>query len=502
MKLILPVVIFLVLSLPVLADIEVQVNKPFYNLGDLIETSYVVSTDIDFFGLTELSLVCDEFELKYYTLPTSLFAGQSQTVNVPGLGVVASMQGTCYVEADVSSFDNAVQYSILSDFFNITETLPVTVTLGQETLKPAEAIVVSGTVGKSHSSRSSVELTFLGEIYTSPAINNSFAYNIRLPSDIQAGKHLLDFVVNDSYENSGATSVTFTVEAIPTILSIDLNRTVKPGDVMEVYVTLLDQAGDMMDNSVQLLISDNNEDTLFSDSSITPANFKFELPKALAPGTYTATAISSGLTTKALFVVEVVEELSVSFDDRTLSIVNTGNVDYTKELLISLTGVENSLTLSEELELVPGQATTIDLYKEAPEDDYEISLPEILDAPSFEAHLEDERSNIRKAGDFVGITGRVVQSTGTPGIQTILSPVILVVVIGLLIFFFSRNRGKKMATYDNTQGYDEEVAALREYTEDKHEEQKEEAISETVLSRDDEAVKAFMENLNKDKPMK
>ena len=174
MKLILPLIAFIILSTHVLADIGVDVDKPVYNFGGLIQASYIVSTDSDLSGLAELSLICEENELKFYTLPTSLFAGQSQSVSVPGSGVPANMAGTCYISASVSSFDNLINESASSNYFNITPNLSVVVTLEQATLKPGEELVISGFVGKSHSSRSSVSLSFLGDLYASPAINNSF----------------------------------------------------------------------------------------------------------------------------------------------------------------------------------------------------------------------------------------------------------------------------------------------------------------------------------------
>ena len=497
MRLLLLPVVFLLLSLPVLADVSVSADKPFYNFGDFIQTSYTVSANSDFSGLAKLALSCSNFNLGFHTLLTDLLAGQSQTVDVPALRVVSGMEGKCYVDADVSSFDGGIRYAGSSASFNVTGSLPVSVTFEKDVLKPSEELAVSGVVHKSHSSSASVELSFLGEVYASPVIDNLFAYNIRLPSDIKAGQHVMGFAVNDSYGNSGETSAIFTVEAVPALLSVDVgDGSAKPGDAFEVSVELFDQAGDAMNEAVEFSLLDSSGEVVLYSSNTTPASFGLKLKQSMPPGVYIARASSSALEKNSTLVVEPVESVSVSFDNRTLTFVNTGNVDYSRDLVISLNGTKKSFFLSKELGLKPGQATIIDLYKEAPEDDYEIALPELPDAPSFDAHLEDERSAVKKASDFVGITGRAVQETGMPGIQTILSPIILVVVIFLLIFFFSRNRGKPSS--DSVSGYEAELAALRHYSEERHERQQEEATRPEVekpASKEGQSVTDFMKNM-------
>ncbi len=500
MKPVLPILFLLILPMPVLAGISVEADKPLYNLGDFIVVSYTVSTDSDFSGLTRLSLVCSNSSMDFYALPTSLFAGQSQSVTIPGLAVVHAMGGRCYIDANVSSFGGLVEYSSVSSAFNVTGSLPVTVRAENETFLPGDEIAILGHVAKSHASRASVALSFLDRAYSGPVLNNSFSYSIRLPADVKSGKHSLRFLVNDSYGNSGAASFDFVVEAVPKRLLLSLsNSTAIPGDVVRVSVSLIDQAGDAMGRQVSISLVGSAGGVALRGSDISPAVFRLELPSSLPPGTYAAEASSSGLAATAMLFVEAVEDISISFDGRTLSVVNTGNVDYSKKLAVNLTGVNNQFVLLQGLELSPGQSTVIDLYKEVPEDDYEISFPGVSGNPSFESHLQDERSSVRKASDFVGITSKVVQQTGTPGIQTVLSPLIIVVVIGMMIFVFSRKRARFFVASSRQEA---ESLKLRL---DEQRRKKLEAESPVVnqggLSRDDESVRNWMRNLRKDKPL-
>ncbi len=499
MKQFLPVIFLLLLPLPVLAGISVDSDKPFYNFGDFVVASYSISTDADFSGLARLSMVCSNFSMDFHLLATNLFAGESQSVTAPRFGIIPAMAGRCYIDANATSSDKTTTYSSVSSVFNVTGNLPVSVSSGKSLFLPGDEILVSGSVVKSHASKATVILSFLGDAYSSPVVNNSFSYRLMLPAGIKSGRHSLGFSVNDSQGNSGSSSLDFDVEAVPTTLTLSLsNRTVFPGDVVKASVGLADQGGDAINRQSGVSLLDGVGSVILQGSDETPAVFRLELPSSLPPGTYSVKASSSGLTASSMLFVETVEAVSLSFDDRILTVVNSGNVDYTKELIVNLSGSKRQLVLSQELELKPGQSTVIDLYKEAPEDDYSISFPEISDAPSFESHLMDERSAARKASDFMGITGRVVQQTGTVGIQTITAPLILVAIVGLLIFFFSRNRRKPSVD----KSYDEEAEALKRYLDEKRQQQKSEAeepITEPGLSRDNESVRKWMENMRKDK---
>lgn len=500
MKQLLPFIFMLILPLPVLAGISVEADKHFYNFGDSIVASYVVSADSDFSGLARLSLVCSNSSMDFYALPTSLFAGESQSVTVPGLAVVQAMAGRCYIEANASSFDKTLAYSFVSSVFNVTGNLPVSVSSGKSLFLPGGEMSVSGSVVKSHASKATVVLSFLGDTYSSPVVNNSFSYRLVLPAGIKSGRHSLGFSVNDLQGNSGSSSLYFEVEAVPTKLLLSLsNRTALPGDVVKASVGLADQGGDAMNRQASISLVDNAGSIILQGSDSTPSVFRLELPPSLPPGTYSVKASSLGLTASSMIFVETVEGISLSFDDRLLTVVNSGNVDYSKELIVTLGGSKKQLVLSQELELKPGQSTVIDLYKEVPEDDYNITFPGVSGAPSFGSHLKDERSLVRKASDFMGITGRVVPQTGTSGIQTITTPLILVIIVSLLVFFFSRNRRKPSVD----RSYDEEAEALKRCLDEKRQQKQtsgeEEMQLPPGLSRDDESVRKFMENMRKEK---
>lgn len=518
MKPFLLVFLFLVTSLPVLADVSVSVDKSLYNFGDQILVSYDVSSDADFSGLAKLSLVCSDFGIEFYTLPTTLYAGQVQSVGVPGLEVASDMKGRCYVLANVSSFSRNVQFEDSSESFNVTGSLPVFVSVPRSVVSPSDELVVSGAVAKSYSSRGAVSLSLLGNSYGGVVVNNSFSYNVRLPSNIKSGRHSLDFLVNDSSGNSGSASASFSVEAVPTKLSVALsNETVLPGSLLGGSVVLLDQAGDVIAAKASISVIDSFGASVLGSSVTMPSDFGFALPSSFKPGSYSVLVSSSGLNSTASFVVPVVESVNVSFDSGALTVVNTGNIDYRRELVVSLNGSSNLVVVSRDFELKPDGSALIDLYAEVPEDSYVISFPGLANSPSFEAHLLDERSAFRKAGDFFGVTGNVVSGSRFDGVSGVFSWLLAVAVAGVLVFVVYRRmrRGRKKGVNkaasvkdEPSPAYDAETAALKRYLDSKREQQRQESLASSApstqpsFSRTDDSVKKWMENLHKDKPFK
>ncbi|MBI2664106.1 hypothetical protein HYX10_02050 [Candidatus Woesearchaeota archaeon] len=495
MKFVAALLLFLAFALPASAAVTLSVDKPVYNLGDLIFVSYGISTDADIAGLTELTLRCSSKELKFYALPTSLMAGQSVNVAVPGLSASLEMAGSCFVDAEVYSFDNSLRIHGSTPKFNITRNIPVAAGL-DESYMPGSQVLVSGTTHKSHNSRSTVSLTFLGDTYSAPVINNTFAYTIILPHDIATGSHELAFEVNDSFGNHGSLTEQLVVEPVASFLEISSAGAVRPGESLAVNVSMLDQAHASMQRQVYVELINSSGYAIVERSATTPASFAFDVPDGLAPGVYSLKASGEGLVKTSIAVVEPTERVSVSLAGSELTIANTGNVPYNNEFVINLSGTAADYQLSRHLSLEPGQAAVIDLSKEVPEDTYTISVPTA--GKAIDAYIPDRRSPFRKTADFVGITGAAV-GTGTPAIQFILSPIIIVAALLIIIFFFSRNRGKTAS--GNSAGYDKEIAALRSYIHERHDESQREA-AKPELSRDEESVKRFMESIDKDKPLK
>ncbi|MBI2144130.1 hypothetical protein HYU17_03185 [Candidatus Woesearchaeota archaeon] len=433
------------LALPAAADLAVKADKEVYNFGDGIVASYGLSGDQDFNGLVKLSLYCTGFVLDFYTLPTNLFAGEKQQVDVPGLSISPIMLGRCFVAANATAYDLSVNETAASDVFNVTRLLSVAVEVGKLKYLPSETVEAFGAVGKSHFLPAAVSMAFLGTAYAASVDNNSFAYSIRLPGNIKSGLHGLEFAVNDSYGNSGSASAQFEVEAVPTrIVNAVSSQNIKPSEPFAVAVSVYDQADDMMESSVDISVTDSAGSVVLSASNRTGENITLVFPAGQKPGTYALASFAFGLSAASQLVVERVEEAAVSFTNRSVVLRNTGNVNYARKFNITLAG-RKSYVIAHDVELAPGEAFEVDLTDKVSEGSYNISFPTIAgSSPVENAFLEDERPLLKKASDFVGITGRAVKLTasGTGKVQARFAPVLLFAMVAVLAFFFVKNRGK------------------------------------------------------------
>ncbi len=445
-------VVFLAASLSASAEISLKADKSVYNFGDSVVASYDFSRDQDFSGLVKLSLFCTNFDLEFYTLPTNVYAGEAQQVSVPPLSISKAMLGKCYVAANATSYDKSANDSATSNFFNVTSLVSVAVDLDSYSYLPGATVEISGRVGKSHSLPAGVVMTFLGADYASNVPDNAFAYSIKLPKDIKTGKHAIGFDVNDSYGNSGSASAEITIEAVPTRIVNGLSKqSVKPGEMFALSVEVYDQADDILPGDVSVSVADSAGSVVLTASNVTGTSMVLAFPAQQKPGSYLLKSSSHGLAASSKLVVEEVEQASVTFDNRTVVLKNTGNVDYAKKFNISLTGTRKNYVLAQNVNLAPGEVFAVDLTKAVMEDTYSVAFPTVTSAPPVESVLiEDNRDFLKKTSDAFGIprTGRVITDSGTGSgkAQVKFAPLLLLVIVGVTAFYFVRNRGRSSAS--------------------------------------------------------
>ncbi|MBI2143199.1 hypothetical protein HYU20_02555 [Candidatus Woesearchaeota archaeon] len=513
------------------AALNVRTDKEVYNFGDQVVANYDFSRDQDFSGLMKLSLFCTSFDLEFYTLPTNLNAGEKQEVSVPPLSIASSMLGRCYVAANATSFDKSVSEGSTSNFFNVTSNVSVALLLDRSTYLPSQSVEVSGTVGKSHELPASVVLTFLGTKYASAVTDNAFAYSIKLPRNIKSGSHVLEFLVNDSYGNSGFASAGFNVESVPTRMVNTLsNNSVRPGEPFAVSASVYDQADDAMKSVVSITVSDSSGVVVLSASNTTGGITPLSFPAGQKPGRYALASKALGLAEASPVIVEEFEDASVSFDNKTVVLRNTGNVNYLKQFNITLSGTK-SYVVVHDVELAPGEVFEVDLTKAVSEGDYNVSFPTVGNASQLEGvHLEDERPFVKKTSDFLGITGRAVKvtGTGTGKVQAKFAPFLLLVMVFVIAFFFVRNRGKgsnrsRGMGYSGSRSFEggsdsggrsessqqaadpeaAEEAKVRRIIEEKRRQQMQRQPAQPKdLIRDSPEAKKFIHDMMKDKPFR
>ncbi len=432
-------------ALSVSAALTVQADKGAYNLGDQIVASYELSGDRDFSGLLKLSLSCTNYSRDFYTVPTNLVAGETQESNVPPLSVSESMLGRCYVDAVAVAYDRSSSENSSSSVFNVTGDVSVAVLVPKTSYLPSQTLELSGIVGKSHLLPADLVITFDNETYSSSVVNNNFAYSIELPESIRSGVHSLGFFVKDSYGNSGSASAEFEVPAVPKrIVNTLSSRNVEPEEQFTVSALIYDQADDLIDSNVKVVVTNPAGNAVFSASNGTGTSIALSFPAGQAPGIYTLASSGKGLTASSQISVEELERIAVAFDNGIVTLKNTGNVEYAKNVDIALAG-EKSYLVTVNVNLQPGQAYEADLTNAVSGGQYTVSFPTLDNASSFEnVVIDDKRSLFKKASDAFGITGKnvLVTSSGSGRVPARLAPFVLLAIILAVAFYFIKN-GKK-----------------------------------------------------------
>jgi hypothetical protein len=533
-------VVIIASSLLVSASIDVDSDKGLYNLGDEIVASYDFTSDQDFNGLMKLSLVCSDFNLEFYTLPTKIFAGETQHVIVPPLSVAPAMRGNCSIDAKASSYGGSLNQNASSSQFDVTSSIPISVSVDKERYAPLESVEVSGEVDKSHNLQASVVMGFLGTKYVSPIVNGSFAYSIRLPENIKSGNHELAFFVNDSYGNSGAVSENFEAESIPTMISNKFSsQSVDPSEQFTVSVSLYDQAEDKITTSVNVQVKDSSGNVVLSVTNSTGKEVTLVFPASQSPGSYILTSTASGLSTESTLAVKEIQDVDVSFDGGKVVLQNTGNVNYVDAFKITLSG-DRSYDIKNNIDLKPGEVFIVDLSKSVSTGTYDVDFPTVVNSSKTESvYVEDTRSVVKKSSDFVGITGRNIKSTTGSGIiQAKLAPILLLAIISVVGLYFIKNRrgggiglgglslkgnGKSSGDYrekdqfgsgeDDDDGdisstepvpteKESEEDKVRRIIEEKHKNQSTGTETEPKSLREDPDSQKFVDNMLKDKPFR
>jgi len=87
---------------------EISINLPektIYNLGEKIIADISIKEEENYDGFFKLSIICDDYDLQYYTVPLSVDAGARTQLTVPDLTLFKPMMGTCRIKA---GFDETV----------------------------------------------------------------------------------------------------------------------------------------------------------------------------------------------------------------------------------------------------------------------------------------------------------------------------------------------------------------------------------------------------------
>jgi len=363
-----------------------------------------------------------------YLLDTAPFQEESLLYSF----IVSSLPAGTY-SIDVSATDI---YGNQKDFkevkmFNVYDTLKLTAFFDSLEPKPGESLILEGTVRTMKDelvNGATAVITIDGSKRFEPITDGKFMHSIQLEPGIKSYNHTVKITIQDDYGNTAEKELEFYIKPVPTTLQTKLSQTiVKPTQEVIITPQLFDQASEIMEGDIRILVLDANknpalEDVLISDepTTLTVADFA-------SPGIWTLTVTSGELTERTGFTVEAVEEINTQLIGQTLYIRNVGNVRYQKDFLMDFAGSEGSVSVTEALDLYPNESKVLKLKEYVSDGNYTLSFKDEV----FEG-VEISNPTI---GSLGGITGGFVTDLGT-GTSIVL---ILVVLIMILFLFFTLN---------------------------------------------------------------
>ena len=111
-----------------IAEISITLpEKGTYNLGEKIIPTISIKEDQDYNGFFKVSIICDDFDLQYYTVPLSVEADVRTQVNVAELTLFEPMKGTCRIKAGFDATNGDKIDVTTSDEFEVTSKLKINV---------------------------------------------------------------------------------------------------------------------------------------------------------------------------------------------------------------------------------------------------------------------------------------------------------------------------------------------------------------------------------------
>ncbi len=453
------VIILTLVSSFAIADIQISVDKQIYNLGDQISINVSTIENKTINGFLKMQLICTNLSFQFYLLPVVIEQNKEKQVTV-SLPVSEQMIGNCNIDASLTDFSNNVIAGKASDKFNITNELFGYFRIDKEVYKPGEEIIIGGYIKKASGEGfiGKLDIYFDGVIVKTIDIANNFEYNLKTEDAIKSGKHFVKIAAND--KNKAEKEFATFVESEPRKLIIDVKQqSYLPEETVKASISLKDQAGDdiRQDVAIDLIAPSNN--WLGSWKIDSSSLFEYKLDKFSVPGNYILRATFGTLVAETNFNVSELRKLDFDIFNNTILIENTGNVIYDDIVEVYLESQKKRYLVEKKIKLAPGEQTVIELYKEVPDDSYNVTVPLVPLAQNISAEVsessndsikvtdiivKDERTIVQKSEDTIN---EIIGAFLGGGALSYLSLFIMVILLSLfVVLHIMRLRGKPPKT--------------------------------------------------------
>lgn len=384
-----------------------QEPNELYNLGDVVQISYKVTTSNEINGFFTTNLICNGIETEFFRQYLTLKAGEEVSLN-PSLPLnqefLGRSSGVCKIKSQVG------EESTLTKDFKISNSIKIEILGEDREFNPLEQLTIEGEAKKENGkySQGFVEANITSSnisksIKLTDTINNGYFFlNYSLPEDMPAGEYSVKINVYEkdstgAISNKGFAAYNIQVNQIPTNVEIAFENTqVEPGTDVKVKAILRDQTGEKIDTQAIITIKDSTDKILTQVEKKTNTYLEYPIKYNEAPSEFHVFAVSEKLNAKSTFNITQKQKVETEIINGTLFIRNKGNVPYNNSVSIKIG--DETLKLEAFLEVDEEQKYQLT----APDGTYNIEV--LADGESFVVEgmpLTGKAIDIREAGGLL-----------------------------------------------------------------------------------------------------
>lgn len=429
------ILIFIILlSSFISADIIfTQQTSQIYNLADTIPVPVTVKTLRDVSGLFQMDLICNGTAVNFYKNGVNLAVGEEKSFDsslVLIRNIIGNSIGNCRIKAILGG-----EYALSNDF-KISDSLNIQGSLEKTEFDAGESITITGKVTRETGQNSNgfVEISIIPNninqniIQFGSVTEGNFNINLYLPNNLKAGSYLLKVRASEKNSdgittNAGVVQYNVLVRQVPTNLElVTENKEIMPGTSLKVKAILHDQTGEKIASTASITIKDINNKILEQKEINTDQFFEYPIKSNEPPVEWKVFAISNKLTAENKFLIKTNEDVDIQITNKTILIINIGNVPYNKTLLVKI----GDTPLNIYIMLNVGQ-----------------SKEYVLNAPDGKYNVKVS-SGEEEVSEFMSLTGGAIDAREIGSSYGTLAWIFLVLVAGIIVFMLFRKVYKKV----------------------------------------------------------
>ncbi len=436
------ILLLILLNIPSISSlISIEKNPlKLYNIGEKIDIS--IRTGSDTGNIISVDLICDNYKLNYFKTPLNK---EKDYYDIPSLTINQNFLGICKIKFTLLNENNAIE-EISTNNFEITNILASDFYTDKENYFPGEKVLIEGKISRG------VKLKVLlidreKEIksFNSILASDLFSVVLDLDENIPKGEKEILIYGEDKYGNKAQGSKKIKIAQVAKVLKINLDKVkVKPREEIKLISNIYDQSEEEMALNVEYSLLDPNGNLIESFvSNEKEIPLKFESQN---PGEYVIKARYQNLGDIDKFSILEVREIDIKIDDGIINIKNIGNVKYVEHINVNaiVDGITYQIPI--DINLDPDEVVFIDLRKELPSKNYDVTLSS--DKQSYKlgnVKIDDDRPTVKKLSQVLSkMTGATVISTEKVG--NVFYFVFVVVILGFFITFITYRKFKTKVT--------------------------------------------------------